>query len=227
MKYIIIGLGNFGTSLAITLTDMGHEVIGVDKEMTLAESIKDQITHSICMDTTNQQAIKTLPLKDADTVIVGIGENEGASIMTTALLKKMGVERLICRAVSPIHQTVLETMNVQEIVHPEKEMAERLAMKMEFEHVVEAFSLTDKYKIAEVDIPKECVGKTIGAVNFPEEHNLSVLTIIRKKQRRNLLGVIKPIQEVTGVIKRDMQLEEGDLLVIFGAREDIKKFVEK
>lgn len=89
MKFIIIGLGNFGTSLADMLTQQGHEVIGVDSSIETIEGIKDRITQAICMDCRHQAVVKNLPLKDADIVIVTIGEDEGANLLTTALMKKI------------------------------------------------------------------------------------------------------------------------------------------
>ena len=80
MKYIIFGLGSFGKSLAIRLTELGHETIGVDSNMQKVEQLKERITHTVCMDCTDRNAVSSLPLKDADSVIVAIGEDEGASL---------------------------------------------------------------------------------------------------------------------------------------------------
>src|SRR5690554_1236994 len=105
MKYIILGLGNFGRALAIQLTERGHEVIGADKSMTKVEQLKEKVTHTICMDTTDVDAVEALPLKDVDAVIVAIGEDEGASLLTTALLKQLQVKRIIGRVVSDLQKT--------------------------------------------------------------------------------------------------------------------------
>jgi len=115
MKFIIIGLGNFGISLALKLTEMGHEVLGVDKQMEKVDEIKDKIAMAFCLDCKYQEAVNSLPLKNTDVVIVTIGEDEGANLLTTALLKKAGAPRLISRAVSPIHSTILEAMEISEI----------------------------------------------------------------------------------------------------------------
>ena len=149
MKFIIIGLGNFGSSLAQKLTNSGHEVIGVDSKMSKVESLKEKITHAICLDSTDVNAVKHLPLEDSDIVMVCIGEDEGASILTTALMKQLNVKRLISRAVSPLHQTILEAMQVDEIVHPEEETAERWAKKLNIRGVVDSFELTGEYNIIE------------------------------------------------------------------------------
>jgi trk system potassium uptake protein TrkA len=127
MKFIVFGLGNFGASLSSKLVSLGHEVVGVDIKMSLVEKFKDAITHTVALDAGSPEAVKSLPLEEADVVINTIGENEGANIMLTALLKQISVKRLICRVISPLQKTVLEAMNIQEFVHPEEDSAERLA----------------------------------------------------------------------------------------------------
>ena len=125
MKFIIIGLGHFGASLGERLTSMGHEVIGVDKHMDKVDALKNRLTHVVCLDSTDSVAINNLPLANTDIFIVCIGENEGENLMTTALLKKMQVKRLISRSVSTLHENVLEAMGITEIVRPEIETADR------------------------------------------------------------------------------------------------------
>src|SRR5690606_26257520 len=121
MKYIVFGLGNFGKALSIRLTELGHEVIGIDNSMAKVEKLKEKITHTICMDSTDKDAVSALPLKDCDGVIVAIGEDEAASLLTTALLKQLNVKRIIGRIVSELQQTVLEAMNIDEYISPETE----------------------------------------------------------------------------------------------------------
>ena len=87
MKYIVLGLGHFGRSLAIHLTELGHEVIAADKNLSIVEQTKDKITHTVCLDSTDKEAVSSLPLRDSNAVIVAIGEEEGASLLTVALLK--------------------------------------------------------------------------------------------------------------------------------------------
>src|SRR5690606_37781412 len=114
MKYIVLGLGHFGRSLAVHLTEQGHEVIAADKNLVIVEQLKDKITHTVAMDTTDREAVMSLPLKDANAVIVAIGEDEGASLLTTALLKQLQVKRIIGRVVSDLQKTVLEAMQIDE-----------------------------------------------------------------------------------------------------------------
>ena len=164
MKYIVIGLGNFGLSLAEKLTKLGNEVIGIDNNMAKVEAVKEKISHAICMDATDEYTMNGLPFKDTDVVIIAIGEDTGANIMATAMVKKLHPHRLISRAITNIHETILEAMDVQTIIHPEEETAERWAKKLSLKGVVESFELSINYSIVEIAIPDQLVGKTIEEV---------------------------------------------------------------
>jgi trk system potassium uptake protein len=225
MKYIIIGLGNFGSSLSIRLTAMGHEVIGVDTDLNKVDVVKDKITHAIVLDATNLQAVKTLPFKDTDVVIVSIGEDIGASIMTTAIFKQLNPKRLISRAITPLHETVLQAIGVDEIVHPEEETAERLAKTLEMKGVVDSFNVSESYNIIEAKVPERYVGKTIAETEFRRNYNINVLTIIRIEQVSNIFGVTQKRKKVLGVVAPDTVMEKNDILVVFGDIKDIREML--
>jgi trk system potassium uptake protein TrkA len=226
MKYIIIGLGNFGTSLGEKLTQMGHEVIGVDNRMGQVEALKERLTHTICLNCTDQQAVDSLPLRDTDAIIISIGEDEGANLMTTALMKQMKVKRLISRAISPLHETILTAMGVDEIVHPEEETANRWAKKLTMNGVVDSFELTGQYNIIEAQIPKRYVGKTLEEVSFLRNYGVLVLTTISTTDEKNLLGKTKKVTKVNGVASSETILNEGEIMVLFGNINDIKDLLK-
>ena len=126
MRYLIIGLGIYGSNLAIDLTNMGHEVIGADKNPSLVESIKDFISTAYIIDSTDEVSLSVLPLNNVDLVIVAIGENFGASIRTVAILKKIGVKHIYARAIDKLHESILEGFNIDRIITPEQRAALRL-----------------------------------------------------------------------------------------------------
>lgn len=227
MKYIIIGLGNFGASLAQKLTAQGHEVIGVDHSMSKVDMYKESISHTICMDSTDQYTMAGLPLKDTDVVIVAIGEHQGANIMTTAVLKNLSVKRLISRAITPLHETVLQAIGVDEIVHPEEETAERWAKKLVMKGVIDSFDISKEYSIVEVAVPAKYAGKTLEEIGFRRNHNLVVLTTIKLTQEKNLLGQNKNVNFVQGVASPKTKLIAGDYMVIYGNSKDIKKLLNE
>ena len=130
MRYLIIGLGIYGSNLARDLTDMGHEVIGADIRAANVEAIKDYISTAYILDSTDEPSLAALPLKNIDLVIVAIGENFGASVKTVALLRKIGVRKIYARAIDELHQSILEGLQVERILTPEQRAAHDLVNEM-------------------------------------------------------------------------------------------------
>jgi len=187
MKIIIIGLGNFGSAVAIKLAALGHEVIGVDSQIHRVENIKDKITYAVSLDCTDTQALKTLPLLECDIVLVAIGEDFGASILTTAILKKMNIKRLVSRTISPIHRTILEAIGVIEILSPEEDSAERFVKKIDMTNVLDYLDLSDDYGIVEAVIPQKYIGLSIRDADVRKRYNVNILTIKHDREVTNLV----------------------------------------
>lgn len=227
MKYLIVGLGNFGASLAEKLTLQGNEVIGIDTRMNKVDALKEKISHTICMDATDEFTVSGLPLKDTDVVVVAIGEDQGANIMVTALLKNLDVKRLISRAINPLHEKVLMAIGVDEIVHPEEETAERWAKKLCLTGVVNSFELSDDYSIVEINLPIKYEGKKISETNIKKKYNLLVLTTIKSSQIKSNVGRSLKESKVQGVASADLILEKDDVLVVYGANKDIQLLLKK
>lgn len=224
MKYIVLGLGHFGRSLGAHLTEMGHEVIGADRNIQIVEQLKDKITHTVCLDTTDKEAVSSLPLKECDAVIIAIGEDEGASLLTTALVKQFNVKRIIGRVVSDLQRTVMEAMQIDEYIMPEEEAAERLALRLDNVDIVDSFKVSDKYSIIETKVPAKYVGKTLMEANLTNTFKVIVLTTITISDKNDRSGHNKL---ASGIAKSDTMLRENDLLVLFGELSDIKKLIEK
>lgn len=227
MKYIIVGLGNFGASLAEKLTAQGNEVIGIDNRMHKVDLFKEKISHTICMDATDEFTVSGLPLKETDVVIIAIGEDQGANVMTTALFKNFQVKRLISRAIDPLHEKVLIALGVDEIVHPEEETAERWAKKLCLTNVVDSFELSDDYSIIEIEVPTKFVGKTIKEIELRSKYNLLALTTIKKTEVKSVVGKTRNEDRVQGVASPNTVLGENDILVIYGANNDLRKFTNQ
>lgn len=226
MKYIVVGLGNFGASLSMKLTAQGNEVIAVDTSMNKVELYKEKISHTICMDATDEFTVQGLPLKDTDVVIVAIGEDERANIMSTALFKNLGVKRLISRAIGPLHEKVLLAIGIEEIVHPEEESSERWAKKLCLTDVVDSFELNAQFSIIEATLPVEYIGKSLEEVGFRQKYNIVLLTTIKKQEVKSILGLTHIESKVQGVATPDLVLEENDIMVLYGENKDLQKFLK-
>lgn len=226
MKYIILGLGNFGASLAEKLTGMGNEVIGVDTSMSKVEALKDKITHVVNLDSTDITAVSNLPLDETDIVVVAIGEDKGANILATALMKQLKVKRLISRAVSPLQEMVLEAMGVDEIIHPEEETAERWSKKLNLHGVVDSFEVNRDYSIIETSIPDEYDGRTLTDIGLKRKYEIIVLTTMKITHEKNALGADVKVATVQGVGSAETVLHKGDIMVLYGHNKNIKKLLK-
>jgi trk system potassium uptake protein len=226
MKYLIIGLGSFGSSLAIELTDMGHEVIAIDSDMNKVEKFKDDISSTICMDCNDSNTLKTLPLSDFDVAIVCIGINFGASVMVTAILKRNKVKKIICRATSQIHEAVLQAIGVDEIVFPEQETAVRLSKRLQIKNVFDSYQADETHFIMKAYLPKKYNKLTISEIEF-KRHNLVFLSALQIKEIENIFGerVKKAFVNKAKMFENSILTSE-DIIMVYGAKNDLFKFFD-
>lgn len=223
---MIIGLGNFGGNLSIALTEDGHEVFGVDKNPAKVEVIQRKIEHVIGLDTSDEASLIHLPLNDTDIVVVAIGENVGASITTTALIKKHFSGRILARSLTPVHKTVLEAMGIVEIIEPEAEYAHDLANRLMVKGALKSMNLHDEFEIVEVKIPPKIVGKTLGDIDIKNKYKAHIVTVIKQIESKNFLGNTIMERKVFGILHSIYCFEASDLLLVFGHKANIDKFIE-
>lgn len=215
MKCIIIGLGTFGIALAQRLTAMGYEVIGVDKNIDKVNAYKDSIKNTICLDLHNEQAARNLPLKDADLNIVTLGKDAGASILTVALLKQNGARRIIARAVTDLHKTVLEAMGITEIIQLEKEYAELFATKTELHTSIYSYQVAPEYFIYEMKLPALFIGRRLGDIQLERDFALKLIAVKHYAQDKEK-GYIR--MELLETAPEDFVVGANDVFVLFGKR---------
>lgn len=226
MKIIVVGLGNFGASIATKLTLRGNEVIGIDNDINKVEYFKEKISHTIRMDATDEITVAGLPLKDTDIVIVAIGENQGVNVMVTALFKNFKVKRLISRSINPLHEKVLIAIGVDDIARPEQETAERWAKKLCLQGVLDSFELTEDFSIVEADVPQKYINRTIEDINLREKYKLLILTILKKEEVESVIGQTRTTTKAQGVPSSNYVLKKDDILVLYGSNADIQQFLK-
>ena len=226
MKFVIIGLGNFGSSLGAELMKKGAEVVGADVKLDRVELYSKKFTYTVCIDATDEDSVKTLPLKEADYIIISIGEDVGPSITTTAIIKENTKSKIISRAISPIHEKILRQMGIDDIIHPEASFANDLANKLCLKGAVKTLVLDKQYEISEVNLPAKFAGKTVGEIDLRKIYNINVVTVIRQEEI-NVAGQKSTNSSVLGVVKPETTLQKGDILVLFGKNKDIEDFMEK
>lgn len=221
MNIVAIGLGNFGASLAKILTSLGHDVLGVDIDMARVEYFKDSIANTMCLDATDLHALRLLPIKEADVFVVCIGDDFGISVKISALLRKLGVARIICRESSSIHLTVLNAIGIKETINPEYESAKVMAQKLPLSGIHNLFSITDSLKIIDLNMPDNLVDKKKSVDNFREETHLRIVALIRN-QRIIYSSALAGENED----KSEIEFKENDTLVLTGELKDIKRFLQ-
>lgn len=227
MKYLIIGLGIFGTNVAIDLTAIGSEVIGVDNRPEAIESIKDNVTTTYLLDTTDENSLNMLPLKNIDIAIVAIGDNFGASIKTVALLKKMGVKRLMVRAIDALHEAILEGMGVERILTPEKKSAINLATELTLNSNVTSFAVNADYYVFKFRTPDIFVGRYYSDFGQKDFYGLRLIAACRQTEKRNMIGMETTSSIIIDPTDEAFRVDKDDILTFFGSLQDFRHFFRK
>ena len=179
MKYLVIGLGNFGMTLAKELTDIGHDVIGVDSNVHRVEEIKDRISVAYIFDATERVALQALPLDEIDCAVVAIGGSLANSVLATMNVKELGIPKVVCKAHDDTHRQVLLKLGADQVVIPEQENAGRLARSLSSHNVLEYIELSEDYGIIEVPAPKSWQGKTLRDLNVRARLGVNIIAIKR------------------------------------------------
>ena len=226
-RFLIIGLGQLGTELAKALHDKGAEVIAVDSNMEIVESIKESVTTAICIDSTDGEALATLNIEGIDAAIVAIAENRQASILTTALLKEMGVETIIARKSGPLHGKILEKVGASRVLSPELDVADQLARSLVSPGLLEHIALPDGHTIFQVEAREEFYDRTFHELDFRRNYGILVVGIQRKKTLISESGEIQIETETISLPSANEVIKKDDILILVGMKEDIEAFLEK
>ena len=217
MRYIIIGLGIYGTNLAVDLTRMGHEVIGADKDASIVEAIKDSISTAYILDGLDESSLMMLPLSSADVVIVAIGEDFGASVRTVALLKKAGVKHIYARAADALHQSVLEGFHVDRILTPEQHAAASLVWEISLGTNVESLRIAGDTYVFRFGAPSFFHGLRYSDLHLEKDYQLSLIGVSRNAQLTNILGMnVTKARLLDLSADADAKVSEGDILTVSG-----------
>ena len=224
MKYIIIGLGNYGHVLAEELSVLGHEVIGADISESRVDSIKDKVATAFVIDATDELSLAVLPLNSVDIVIVAIGENFGASIRVVALLKQKKVQHIYARAIDAVHRSVLEAFNLEKILTPEEDAARSLVQLLDFGTNMEAFRVDSEYYVVKFSVPEKFIGYFVNELNLDEEFHLKLIGLKRANRIENCLGISLTEHSIVNELPENDKIQDGDELVCYGKYRDFQKF---
>lgn len=224
MKYIVIGLGIYGSNLAADLTRQGHEVIGADIRRANVEAVKDIISTVYVVDSTEESSLSVLPFANVDLVIVAIGENFGASIKTVALLRKNGVRHIYARAIDSLHEAILRSFQVDRILLPEQRAAKDLAAEMDLAADVTTLGVDGTHTVMSLTAPAYFIGMEYGTIELEKHYGLRLIAVTRPVSRRSILGMAEIVPQVIEIAS-DTMVSSGDRWVVYGARNDFHTFI--
>lgn len=229
MKFVIIGLGQFGKALALYLSESGFEVTVLDQKESVVEEIKNQVADAHIGDATDMRVLRRLDLIGEETyVIVAVGECFERSILITAQLKELGVKNLYARTVNELHGKVLKLLGISDLFRVEDVAAKQLAARFINDGLMRLRRIDATHSLADVKLPDEWIGKTLQEVNMRREYHINLLTVRRGKLSECTDDVLsQPEQPVIDTPDPTMQFQEGDVLVIFGKDDDLTGFVKK
>lgn len=224
MKYLIIGLGIYGTNLARDLTALGNEVIGADIKPGAVEAIKNDISTVYIVDSTDESALNVLPVSSVDIVIVAIGEDFGASIKTVALLKKAGVKHLYARAIDSLHKSILECLEPDRILNPEKRAANDLANEMMLGGSVQSMRVDTDTIVAQLKAPDALADVTVADL---ETDGIKVVAMTKPTVQRSILGIDTPQQKVVDISDTSLKISSGDVLTVLTTVKSLRTFLKR
>lgn len=218
--YGVFGLGVFGAEVARTLAERGGKVIAIDKRPNMIEKVKNVVTQAILIDTTDEESLRSAPIEDLDIAVVAIGENVEASILTTAILKKLGVPYIISRAISDIHAQVLRQIGANEVFNIEIEEGKRIANRLVSPDILDKTYIGKNQVVAEVVVPKNFIGKSIAQLDLRKKYNINVVSIKRVQIAVDDFG--NPVDhEIVNFPSPTTVLQKDDILVLVGSESDI------
>lgn len=211
MKFGVIGLGRFGYQLAVGLADQGMEVLAIDADENIIESIKDKVTQAICMRIANEESLLNLGIEDMNTVIVATGEDFEQSVLITALLKnRLHIPHVIARANDTVHEEILNLIGADSVVLPEQDTGVRLADKLSMP-LVNLVTVEDTFAVTQLRAPSSFVGKAIGDLKPVINRKVACCAV---KKGENLV-----------IISEDYVVLENDVLVFAGDRKHLAQLV--
>ena len=208
----VIGLGRFGSSLALELVRGGHQVLGIDNDDKIVQSLAGELTHVVTANTTDEETLKELGLADLDVAVVAIGADLEASILTTSLLLQIGVKQLWVKANSTAHGRILEQIGAHHVIFPEYEMGRRVAHMVTGESL-DYVQIDEDFVMVKSICPESFDGQTLAELKIRSEYGVTVVAVNSGD------GVYKPAFPET-------KLNAGDLLVVAGRKQPLDEFVQ-
>ena len=212
-EFVVIGMGQFGSNVAKTLASSGAMVMIIDKNEQALEMVADHVTHAICADATNAEAMRQLGIKNYDGAIIGIGHDLESNVLITIQLKEMGVPFIMTKAATDLEGRILCKVGADKVIFPDKEMGIRVGNHMMNGNYFEAIELSEKYSIVDIGVPASWVGHSLRSLNIRHKYGVSIIGI-RMKDKIS----VNP--------EPDYELQTDDILIVLGHNSELQKLHE-
>lgn len=213
-EFVVIGLGRFGGSIVKELIEQGVDVMAIDIESERVDEFAPIATQAVVADTTDEAVLKSLGIRNFEHVIVAIGDNIQSSILTTLMLKELGVKKITVKAQNDYHEKVLLKIGADQVVHPERDMGIRIANNILSNNVLDYLELSDEHSIMELIVNSKLAGNSIIDLDIRAKYGINIVAI---KRGSNI--IVSP--------QADEKLQMNDIMIIIGADVDINRFEKK
>ena len=213
-QYAVFGLGSFGESVAVTLQELGCEVVVVDNHMERIEDISPYVSYAVQADIEDPEVIRSLGARNLDGVVVAVADDMEASIMATLVSKEIGVPYVLAKAKNELHAKVLKKIGADSIIFPEKEIGQSVARNLVSGEFVDWISLSPDYSITEIQVPEKWIGKSLSEID------------VRRTKDVNVVGV-RIGEKIQVTIDPEEPLQKEMMLIMIGSNEELEKFGEK
>ncbi len=213
-QYAVFGLGSFGESVAVTLQELGCEVVVVDNHMERIEDISPYVSYAVQADIEDPEVIRSLGARNLDGVVVAVADDMEASIMATLVSKEIGVPYVLAKAKNELHAKVLKKIEADSIIFPEKEIGQSVARNLVSGEFVDWISLSPDYSITEIQVPEKWIGKSLSEID------------VRRTKDVNVVGV-RIGEKIQVTIDPEEPLQKEMMLIMIGSNEALEKFGEK
>ena len=214
-QFAVIGLGAFGRQVAVRLRQLGHEVLAIDLDESLVNSMADEVESTVRADATDEAALRELHLDAVSCAVVAIGADSiEASILATTLLRQIGVPEIVARSVNPLHARALRAVGAHAVVRPEEEMGDRLARRLAQPNVLERIELGPDAELAECPVPTDFVDRTLVDLEVRRRHGVTVAAIRRGDR-------------VLAMLDGSEKMQVGDILVVIGSPQAVEKLAAR
>lgn len=213
-QFAVLGLGSFGHSVAVTLENMGCDVLVMDKSYEKIQDISDKVSYAMRADVSDPDALQALGGRNLDGAVIAVSESLEASIMATMLCKEMGIPLVLAKAKDKLQGAILKRVGADRIVYPEIEMGSRVAKNLMAKQFMDWIALSNDYSMVEIAVPDKWIGQSLAELRLRERFGINVVGII-------LNGKV----DVTMDPQR--ALPEKGILIVIGANDTLEKFDSK